>query len=207
LEKSLLKIKRLERQLQSALPAPRYAHTLSVARLAAAWAQRWGVPPQRAYLAGLLHDCARGLSWERQALLLRRYRGRYYQAAMKAFPQLWHNPAGVYLAWHRYGIRDSGVLRAVALHSTGAPRMHPLDQIIFVADYCEPLRKFREAARLRALAERGLAAAVRAVALGKYRYLKKAGAAVHPNLLALLARVNQGKSKLGKSSTLGRLAG
>ncbi len=159
---------------------------MSVAKLARVWALRWGVHPERAFVAGLLHDCARGLTWEQQRELLRMYRGRYFSAATRACPALWHNPAGVYLAQHTYGVRDSGILRAIALHSTGAPNMTRLDQIIFVADYCEPLRAYPGTSKIRDLGARDLSAAVRAVALAKAAYVHKQGAVLHLSAQALI---------------------
>jgi predicted HD superfamily hydrolase involved in NAD metabolism len=175
----------LERTLRSRLTPGRFAHTVSTAHLAAELAQRHGGSPERAYLTGLLHDCGRDLSPEQLHRLLKKYRGRYLDPETRATPALWHNPAAAYLAVHTYGVRDSGILRAIARHSTGAPDMHTLDKIIYVADYSERLRKYPEATRIRALAIKDLDAAVAAVTLDKVRYLQKYHASIHSRTLGL----------------------
>jgi predicted HD superfamily hydrolase involved in NAD metabolism len=157
-----------------------------VARLAERLGRVWGVNPERAFAAGLLHDCARGLTLEQQRTLLRGYRGKTWDRATRDLPALWHGPAGALLARRQYGVRDTGILRAVALHSTGAPDMGTLDKILFVADYAEPRRRFAAAAALRHLALKNLEQAVAATARGKYAYLRAQGARVHPRSQALL---------------------
>jgi predicted HD superfamily hydrolase involved in NAD metabolism len=177
----------LAKQMKPTLPPGRWAHSLSVARLAERLARRWGVDPERAFAAGVLHDCARGLNGAQQAELLRGYRGNTWDAAMRALPPLWHAPAGAVLARRRYGMRDAGILRALALHSTGAPGMRVLEKILFVADYAEPGRRFPGGAELRRLASQNLDAAVAAAARGKVDYLRTHGKTVHPRSRALLA--------------------
>ena len=134
-----------------------------------------------------MHDCARALPPERLRELLRGYRGRTWDKATRALPALWHAPAGAVQAYRRYGIRDTGVLRACALHATGAPGMRTLDKIIFIADYAEPRRSFAAAARLRQLATKDLEAALAAAVRAKNAYLQSRGAVVHPRSRALLA--------------------
>ena len=63
--------------------------------------------------------------------------------------------------------------------------MHPLDKLIYVADYCEVLRTHTPAVRIRALAFKNLEAAVSAVARAKLVYLRSRGLAAHPDSLAL----------------------
>ena len=50
--------------LQANLNAVRFSHTLGVCEAAVALAERYGENKEKAYLAALLHDCARGLNDE-----------------------------------------------------------------------------------------------------------------------------------------------
>jgi predicted HD superfamily hydrolase involved in NAD metabolism len=174
------------KKIKRDLPPGRWAHSLSVARLAESLGRRWGVNPERAFIAGVLHDCARGLAREQQRALLHGYRGRTWDKVTRSLPPLWHAAAAAVLARRRYGVRDPGVLRALALHSTGAPGMRTLDKILFVADYAEPRRRFAAAA-LRRLAVENLDAAVAAAVRAKNDFLRSRGAVVHPRSQALLA--------------------
>ena len=51
--------RKFEKQLQKKLDEERYTHTLGVAYTAACLAMRHGYSVEKAYLAGLLHDCAK----------------------------------------------------------------------------------------------------------------------------------------------------
>ena len=175
----------IKRKLRILLSARRYAHSLSTARLATELAPAVGVACPRAYLAGLLHDCARDLDHSRLKRLLAAYHGRYLDAGIRAEPKLWHNPVAAYLVFHKFGVRDPGILRAIARHSIGGPGMHPLDKLIYVADYCEVLRTHTAARGIRALAFKDLDGAVSAVARAKLAYLQSRGLSVHPDSLAL----------------------
>lgn len=189
------------RQLKHSLTPRRLAHVQATARLAAALAPAYGVAPERAYLAGLLHDCARELNARQLTRLLKNYRGKYFPAATRAVPGLWHNPAGVLLARNRFQVRDSLILRAIALHSTGAGRMTRLDQLLYVADYCEPLRKHAGTRRLRKLAAVDLWGAVAGVTRSKIAYLTSRGMPLHPFARQLARRcgISIPKSKKNNS--------
>lgn len=161
----------------------RWRHVASTAVFARELAALNGIFPDRAYVAGLLHDCAREISGARMQGLLKNYRGRYLDGFIRATPALWHNPAGVVLAKRRFGVRDSGILRAIARHSIGGPGMLPLDKILFVADFSEPTRPFPAAVGIRVLARKNLDRAVAEVARQKEKYLKQTRRPVHPWLL------------------------
>ena len=57
----------LAARLRETVPEKRYVHSLGVADEAWRLAVRYGADPDRARLAGLLHDCAKGIPKERQA--------------------------------------------------------------------------------------------------------------------------------------------
>ncbi len=175
-------------KLKQWLTPRRLAHVQATARLAADLAPRQGLDPGRAYLAGLLHDCARDLNPRQLRHLLKNYRGKYFPAATRAAPGLWHNPAGVMLARNRFQVKDPLILRAIALHSTGASRMTTLDKLVYVADYCEPLRKHPGTRGLRRLAGKNLAAAVAGVTRSKIAYLVSRGIPLHPQTRQLARR-------------------
>jgi len=179
-------VQKLQRQLRSFLSASRYQHVQACAQLAATLASCQGVSPERAYLAGLLHDCARDLPQAKLKKIVNQYRGRHCPAATRKNPRLWHNPAGVYLAQNTFGIQDPLILRAIALHSTGAPRMGILDKIIYVVDYCEPHRRHATAAAIRKIADKDLQAALRRVTQEKTAYLKNKHQHLHPYTLELM---------------------
>lgn len=117
----------------------RYEHTLGVAYTAACMAFSTEVPPLKAELAGLLHDCAKCFSNE-ELIELCRHNGVELTDEELASPAVIHAKYGSYLARHEFGIKDEDILNAIRFHTTGRPAMSTLEKLIFAADYIEPLR-------------------------------------------------------------------
>ncbi len=117
----------------------RYEHTLGVAYTAACMAFSTEVPPLKAELAGLLHDCAKCFSNE-ELIELCRHNGVKLTDEELASPAVIHAKYGSYLARHEFGIKDEDILNAIRFHTTGRPAMSTLEKLIFAADYIEPLR-------------------------------------------------------------------
>lgn len=187
------KLKKIKNHLKANLPEKRYLHSLSVADWARDLAVHHRLDGEQAYLAGLLHDCARTLHPDDLFKLLRRYRGRYFDEDTKANPSLWHNPGGIMIASKEYGIKHPFILRAIALHSTGDSHMRWLDKVIYVADYSEPNRGFSHAKQIRQAALKDLELGVYLTAHYKVDYLKQAGKVVHPRSLALIRKLEKMK--------------
>ena len=132
-------INNIRKKLEKDLKESRYLHTLGVAYTAASLAMRYGVDMQKALLAGYLHDCAKCLS-EKEMRSLIKEGGLYTTVYEDKNPKLLHAKAGAVLAEKGYGIKDREIQHAIMVHTTGAPGMSMLDEIIFTADYIEPGR-------------------------------------------------------------------
>lgn len=130
-------------QLKKDLTDKRYTHTLGVAYTAACLAMAHGQSRYQAYLAGLLHDCAKCFSDEEKLKLAKKAKITPNEA-QKDNPDLLHAQLGSFVAKETYGIASEEILDAIACHTTGKPGMNPLEQIIFIADYIEPNRKILE---------------------------------------------------------------
>ena len=140
--------------LRKRLKPSRFAHTMGVAYTAAELASLNGIYPGKAYIAGLLHDCAKNLSDEKLKKLAEVSGADEEEMAVK--PVL-HAPVGAYVAKERYGVVDNEVLCAIRRHTVGAEDMSLLDAIVYVADMIEPGRKYFDGLeRARALARRDI---------------------------------------------------
>ena len=137
------KLNEIEEKLKNVLKEKRFRHTMGVRYTAAALAMRHGCDLQKAQLAGLLHDCAKGYSEEELLLLAKEYKLEVSKWEVRA-PYLLHAKVGAYLAEHVYHVEDAEVLDAIRYHTTGRPSMSELEKIIFIADYIEPNRKMLE---------------------------------------------------------------
>jgi len=129
----------LEKQLESVLDRDRFRHTLGVAHTAACLSMLYGEDMNRAYLAGLLHDCTKGTKTNEQVALAESL-GIELSDSEKRIPALIHARTGAVIAEKEYGIKDPEIIEAIKHHTTGRPNMSLLEKIIYISDYIEPNR-------------------------------------------------------------------
>ena len=151
----------LRRMTAPYLSADRVAHVAGVESTAVRLAARWGEDPDRAAVAGILHDITKAFKREKQLKLCEKY-GIMLDNAERENPALLHARTGAELARELFGVSDA-VYDAIRWHTTGKPDMTVLEKIIYLADYTEPTRNFSGVEELRALCLEDLD---RAMALG-----------------------------------------
>lgn len=136
----------------------RTGHTMAVAHLAEKLARKHGLSPARARLAGLLHDAAKNWTGKKLAAYAKKHRLRVpdIEATCRRHPGLLHAYVGAHIARAVFGVKDAGVLSAIAKHSLGSVHMSRLEKCLYVADLASPDRKFSEAGTIRDLAMRDL---------------------------------------------------
>ena len=137
--------------LKSRLKPGRYRHSLGVADTAAFLARRFGVNEEKAYIAGLLHDCAREYSNDSMKEEAVR-RNIPIGAVEEAMPLLLHAYIGAHRIAECYGVEDEEIAQAVWRHTVGGAGMTDLDKIIYFADMIEPNRDYPEVEELRQFA-------------------------------------------------------
>ena len=129
----------LDEEMQSILPRKRYLHSVAVAHLAAAYAVALGYSPERALIAGILHDCAKAYSDEQLVADCDKYEISVTDVERRnGF--LLHGKLGAFYARTKYFITDEEILSAISYHTTGRPGMTDLEKVVFLADYLEPFR-------------------------------------------------------------------
>lgn len=132
--------KAIKRILSKQLDSKRYEHTIGVAYTAAALAMRYHADVEKAYLAGLLHDCAKCIDTDEKLALCKKYKVKLSKFEIEN-PFLIHAKLGSCLAEKKYEITDPDILSAIRYHTTGKADMSLLEKIVFSADYIEPGRK------------------------------------------------------------------
>lgn len=142
-------------KLQAELKASRYIHSLGVMDEAVALAKLYGVDKTKAELAGLLHDCAKGYTFDEAIAYADKY-GIVLDCDTLKCPPVIHAPIGALVAEHEYGITDTEVLSAISNHTVAGRSMTPLDKIIYIADMTEPNRDFDGVDELRRLSRENL---------------------------------------------------
>lgn len=129
----------IQEKLSKKLDDKRYRHTLGVMYTSAALAMAHGQDMEKARLAGLLHDCAKCVPNKKKVRICQKH-----EIPVTPFeeenPFLLHAKLGAYYARKKYGVEDEEILSAISCHTTGKPNMTPLEQIVYIADYIEPMR-------------------------------------------------------------------
>lgn len=132
-------IEKIKEKLIEDIGEKRYKHSLRVAQLAQDLAQIYEVDEEKAYIAGLTHDCAK-YNEEKYIEKLNIDISTYNVISLKD-PVL-HSFIGAEVAKKVYNISDKDILDAIRYHTTGKESMTILEKIIFIADAIEPRRDF-----------------------------------------------------------------
>ncbi|MGN0389207.1 MAG: bis(5'-nucleosyl)-tetraphosphatase (symmetrical) YqeK [Wujia sp.] len=118
----------------------RLEHSYGVEYTSACLAMVHGADVEKARIAGLLHDCAKGLPTKDKLEKARKH-GLPISKYEEKNPDMLHAKLGAFYARYKYDVTDEEILDAICYHTTGRPNMSLLDKIIFVADYIEPNRR------------------------------------------------------------------
>lgn len=134
-------LKKLRKAMEKELNAKRYEHTLCVAYTAASLAMVHDVDPNKALVAGMLHDCAKCLSNKKLISICEKNDLPVSETELQNPAALLHAKVGSFLAKEKYEVEDEDILNAIRYHTTGRPNMSSLEKILYIADYIEPCRK------------------------------------------------------------------
>jgi len=131
----------INQKLHTVLKPKRFAHTQGVAQEAVNLAKVWGISVEKAYIAGLLHDCAKDFNEEQIFKLCSEYDVELDEIVKRQL-YLAHSFLGAAVAEKEYLVTDSEILNAIKYHTTGRAQMSFLEKIIYIADMIEPNRPF-----------------------------------------------------------------
>lgn len=148
-EKSLYKIENAKEALSLEKPE-RQAHSVRVAKLAAARALSLRIPERKAIQAALFHDCGKHICLDNPLL-----KGFALPSEGDIPPSVRHQYVGAFLAEHVFGVEDAEVLDAIRYHTSGRPNMGELEKLIFLADMLEEERRYEGVDLLRSLFWKG----------------------------------------------------
>lgn len=121
--------------LKGNLDEERLLHSLGCAQCAVELAQKFKLDEKKAYIAGLLHDCAKCLEKEKMLEIAQELD---IEESERSNPKVIHAPVSAYIAMTEFGIKDEEILSAIRLHTIGKINMSLFEKIIFLADKIEP---------------------------------------------------------------------
>lgn len=128
--------------LKENLNEKRYIHTLGTADCAKELAQKFGLNSEKAYLAGLLHDCAKCFSNEKLLDIIHQHLN-VEECEMLNYKTL-HAPVSAYIAEKEFKITDKEILSAIRWHTLGRLDMTDFEKIVFIADKIESNTRDKE---------------------------------------------------------------
>ena len=172
------KYTKLREEMEKVLEPKRFLHTLGVAKTAVAMAEEFGEDIEKAYVAGILHDCAKNIPTDEMFRLCEENNVELDEFE-RTHPVLVHAKLGAYLAKAKYGVEDEDIINAIMWHTLGRCEMSKLEKIVFVADMAEEGRTFIWAELLRLEAFRNLDRAMLMSMDETIKYNEKKGFEVH----------------------------
>ena len=148
-----------ECEVRQRLSEKRFYHSQCVEEEAVRLAVLYGADPEKARLAGLLHDILKDTPAEEQLKILQGF-GIMMNDTELANQKLWHAISGAAFLEFGLGIRDRELLSAVRCHTSGRKNMTLLEKVLFVADYISADRDYPGVEELRAVARESLEEAI-----------------------------------------------
>lgn len=128
--------------LKDNLNEERYIHTLGTAECARELAIKYRLDSEKAYLAGLLHDCAKCFSNDKLLDIIHKHL-QVEECEMLNYKTL-HAPVSAYIAEKEFHVTDKEILSAIRWHTLGKLDMTDFEKIIFLADKIEPNTRNKE---------------------------------------------------------------
>lgn len=163
------------------LKRDRLLHTINTAVFAVKYAVMYGGDPDKALIAGILHDCAKELPDDQQKKMAIKDSGESYD-----IKKLWHGPAGALMAKKQFGIKDEEILDAIRYHTTARAKMTITDKVVYLSDKIEPARTYDDLTEVRAAADKDLELGLILCVSAFVDKSKRKGMKLHPNTLGFL---------------------
>jgi len=134
------KIKKIERYIYSKLSEKRLKHCYGVASTALLLKGFYGLNISAVIIAGLGHDCAKWMTAEKMEEYICEHKIKIFEHEHRIF-QLWHGPIAAHILKNEIGINNKNILYAVRNHTIAQKNEKKFFQLIYIADYIEPLRE------------------------------------------------------------------
>lgn len=159
----------------------RFEHVLRVEKTALQLAEKYDADLERVSIAALLHDIAKEQSDEEMRDLI--ISENLNLNLLQFGNAIWHGPVGAIVARREFHIENDEILDSIKQHTVGAQEMSLVAQIVFVADYIEPNRKFSSVKKARQIADESLAKAVRFKLIETIKHLIEIEEKIYPKTI------------------------
>lgn len=119
----------------------RFNHSMCVADRAVELAKRNNLDPQKAYVAGILHDIMKEESLESQQKIIEST-GYTMTAVELASPNVYHQMSGAVYVRDILSIDDEDIVGGIRYHTTGRADMTPFEMLIYLSDFTSADRDY-----------------------------------------------------------------
>lgn len=163
----------------------RYWHSISVALTAVNLADVHGANKDNCLVAGLLHDYCKNMTLDELFSNCEKYGVNLSEEDRMADGCI-HGFLAAKMCKDLFDINDE-VYNAIYFHTCGKPDMTNLEKIIYIADFIEPLRRFRDkVSDVRKLAFTDIDSAIVAASKASVSFLTKREKFIHSNTIKTL---------------------
>ena len=131
-----ISIEEILKWLKNNLNEERYEHSIGTAEMARDLAAKYYQNEERAYIAGLLHDCAKCLPTEKLLEIIDNEHLDVDSIEKMNYKTL-HAPVSAFVAKTDFGVSDEEILSAIRWHTIGKLNMSDFEKIIYLADKIE----------------------------------------------------------------------
>ena len=123
--------------LENNLSSKRFHHSLGCAETAQKLAKLFNLDEDKAYLAGLIHDCAKNFEDGYLLEIIKNEVKVGFDPSELKNPKTYHAIVGAYFAKKEFEIKDEEIINAIRCHTIGKVGMTTFEKIIFLADKIE----------------------------------------------------------------------
>lgn len=166
---------------QSNMDDARFQHCVRVSETARKLAELNNYDPDKAALAGFVHDYAKQVPVEEYIKVIKTK--NFDQDLLNWSRAIWHGIVGTYFIQHDLRIDDPEIIQAVNRHTTADVEMTTLDKIVYMADYIEPGRDFPGVEEARKITYKNLDAGVGYQLAHTLEYLIEHRSKIYPRTL------------------------
>jgi len=169
--------------IKQKLTDKRYKHSLAVADEAKRLAKKYGADPEKAYVAGLLHDICKNTEVN---ILLQT--AKEFDIILcseeKAESKLLHARLGAEYVKRVLGVEDIDIINAIRYHTTARADMPLFEKILYLADFTSSDRDYDGVETMRRLVEKGIKPAMHEALVFTLKDLITREHAIHPDTVA-----------------------
>lgn len=155
----MLSVKEYQKIIKPHLSDKRYHHSCEVAKAAKRLAKKYGADPDKAEIAGILHDILKDTPKDEQLKIMDRF-GIILNDIEAVTPNLWHQISGAAYVKNELNIDDPDIVDPIRWHTSGKKDMTLMEKIVFMADFISDDRDYKGVDKMRTIAKESLDKAI-----------------------------------------------